>query len=315
MKKLFLSVALLMVSILISCNKDEPSPEVESPVIYSYAAIPDFTGIARDGAIAFSIGDSGYVGLGEKYPTLYKDFYKYNTVTNQWSPIADFGGIARRGAIAFVLGNTAYVGTGYGDSGGSTFTTFKDMWKYDAFTNTWTQLNDFPISTDDATTFVINSKAYVITSNKSVYEYNPTDDSWTAKKAFSGVGREDAVAFTIGSKGYLGTGYDGSERLKDFWEYNPTNDSWTKKADFPGTPVSNAVGFSLGNYGFLGTGNDYVSNYDDFYRYDPSNNSWSDVTSYEAGDGYGIVSFVVNNKAYLGNGYTSNYSAKFYKFQ
>ena len=43
-----------------------------------------------------------------------------------------------------------------------------------------------------------------------------------------------AVAFSIGSKAYIGTGQDDSSYYKDFWEYDPATDTWTQKADFGG---------------------------------------------------------------------------------
>ncbi len=46
--------------------------------------------------------------------------------------------------------------------------------------------------------------------------------NWYSLSDFEGVPRSDAVAFTIGDKAYLGTGYDGSDRLNDFWEYRST---------------------------------------------------------------------------------------------
>ena len=65
-------------------------------------------------------------------------------------------------------------------------------------------------------------------------------DTWTQKANFGwtgteekGTARVDAVAFSIGDRGYLGTGYDGSNQ-KDFWEYDPINDVWTQMADFGG---------------------------------------------------------------------------------
>ncbi len=45
-------------------------------------------------------------------------------------------------------------------------------------------------------------------------------NTWTKKADFDGVARIQAVGFSIGDKGYIGTGGRvGYE--KDFWEYNP----------------------------------------------------------------------------------------------
>ena len=56
---------------------------------------------------------------------------------------------------------------------------------------------------------------------------------WNAKANLTGVGRLHAVGFSIGSKGYIGTGLGASSvELADFWEYDPATDSWTQKANF-----------------------------------------------------------------------------------
>lgn len=78
--------------------------------------------------------------------------------------------------------------------------------------------------------------------------------TWTEKAIFSGGGRRGAVGFSIGNKGYIGTGYSGVSYKTDFWEYDPILDSWTQKADFGGGARYHATGFSIGNMGYIGTG-------------------------------------------------------------
>src|SRR5271157_3785708 len=89
---------------------------------------------------------------------------------------------------------------------------------------------------------------------------------------FGGAARDSAVGFSIGSKGYIGTGYDGTTEYKDFWEYDPTANTWTRKADFAGAARDSAVGFAIGSIGkgYIGTGYDGSSDYKDFWEYDPS---------------------------------------------
>src|SRR5436190_5359444 len=96
-------------------------------------------------------------------------------------------------------------------------------------------------------------------------------DTWTQKADFGGTARTNAVAFSIGSKGYIGTGFDANFAfLKDFWEYDPATDSWTQKADFGGTARANAVAFSIGTKGYIGTGSEGSPPFlKDFWEYDP----------------------------------------------
>lgn len=59
----------------------------------------------------------------------------------QWTRLADFPGTPRASANAFSIGHKAYVC--FGRSGPSTGL-LKDVWEYDAITDTWTQKADFP---------------------------------------------------------------------------------------------------------------------------------------------------------------------------
>ena len=47
------------------------------------------------------------------------------------------------------------------------------------------------------------------------WEYDPSTNVWTQKADFGGGARSGAVGFSIGSKGYIGTG-----GANDFWEYD-----------------------------------------------------------------------------------------------
>src|SRR5690242_17530130 len=75
---------------------------------------------------------------------------------------------------------------------------------------------------------------------------------WTQKAYFGGKAREVAIGFSIGGKGYIGTGLrHNTIGGIDFWEYDPATNIWTRKADVPGLPVLTSVGVQdLGRLGF-----------------------------------------------------------------
>jgi len=58
-------------------------------------------------------------------------------------------------------------------------------------------------------------------------------DTWVQKKDYGTAvdSTYGAIAFSIGNKGYVGTGY-AKRRLNDFWEYDPNTDTWSQKASF-----------------------------------------------------------------------------------
>src|SRR5947207_9637065 len=68
-------------------------------------------------------------------------------------------------------------------------------------------------------------------------------DFWLQKADAGSSPRALAVGFSIGDKGYIGTGspFDNTY-LDDFWEYDPATDTWTQKADFAGGARMGAVG-------------------------------------------------------------------------
>ncbi len=131
--------------------------------------------------------------------------------------------------------------------------------------------------------------------------------NWKERSDFEGSARSDAVAFTIGNKAYIGTGYDGSDRLTDFWEFDPQLNTWTRKADFPGTPRTGAVGFGTDTKGYIGTGYDGANRLSDFWEYDPVTNRWDSIAYFGGTARYGAVAFAVDNKGYVCSGYDGNY--------
>lgn len=130
--------------------------------------------------------------------------------------------------------------------------------------------------------------------------------NWIELSDFEGVPRSDAVAFSIGNKAYIGTGYDGSDRLNDFWEYNPELNNWTRKADFPGVPRNGAVGFGTDTKGYIGTGYDGIDKLKDFYEYDPATDTWDSIPDFGGTARYGAVAFSIDNKGYVSTGYDGN---------
>src|SRR5262245_52844722 len=95
---------------------------------------------------------------------------------------------------------------------------------------------------------------YLILNSAFIIHNSLFADYWTQKADFPGGPREMMTGFSIGTKGYLGTGYDGTTDFNDFWEYDPASNSWMPKASLPGMARRFAVSFSIGNKGYIGTG-------------------------------------------------------------
>ncbi len=142
-------------------------------------------------------------------------------------------------------------------------------------------------------------------------------NSWVQKSDIATattVARKNAVAFAIGTKGYITTGLaSAGVKLKDTWEYNQSTSAWTQKADFGGSARYAAVGFAVGNYGYVGTGNDGAEQ-TNFYKYDPSGNAWTVITAFPGAARRSACAFATSTDGYVGLGFSSSPFADFYKY-
>jgi N-acetylneuraminic acid mutarotase len=237
-----------------------------------------FPGTGRNGAVAFSLNGKGYVGLG--YDNNYKsDFYQYDPSTRTWKKLRDFPGGGRRNAVAFSLNGKAYMGTGYNGNN------LQDFWSYDPNTDQWQIIRDFGgVKREGAVAFVLNGKGYVAfgTSNgvdqKNIYEFDPSNNTWTEKTAITSVtdlnARSFASAFVIGDKAYLGLGINAGLYLGDFWEYNPQTDTWIQRTNLSkdcGAGRSYSAGFSWNGTGYITTGINSSGRLDDYWQFYPDN--------------------------------------------
>ncbi len=281
----------------------------------------DFSGLKRERAVAFSIGDFGYIGTGvDTAEVVLSDFWKYDPSADTWSQIADIPGSERRNAIAFTIGNFGYVGTGMDSVVASApgSQTLADFWQFDPATNSWTQKADYPGSFGNgvyfATGFSIDSKGYLCGGkmgpnfySNQLWEYKPSLDQWTQLPNFPGGLRYQLASFTIGFKAYVGLGTDQDIYRKDLWEFDATTNQWSAKADFPASERASTSTFTIGQRGFvtLGANGGLL---DDLWQYNPFTDSWSIKATYGGSPRKNAVSFVVNGKAYVGTG--KGYSGK-----
>ena len=184
--------------------------------------------------------------------------------------------------------------------------------------NTWVQKNDIgtnmigaPYPRMGACAFSIGSKGYVIGGAfdgnylQDLWEYDPAANTWTARAPFPGPAREDAVGFSIGSKGYMTTGYNGSH-LNDLWEYDPATDSWTAKAPMPTLGRRAAVAFVIGAQAYVTTGRN-SGNLNDTWRYDPTTDSWMARANFGGTARSMASAFSVGGLGYVGTGQDGTY--------
>ena len=128
---------------------------------------------------------------------------------------------------------------------------------------------------------------------------------WMRRSDFEGKPRNGAVTFTIGTRVFVGTGYDGTFRLKDLWEFDAAKNTWFPRKEFPGVARSGAVAFTAGGKGYIGTGYDGTNRLSDFWEYDPSLDTWKSIAELPAASKYrfGAVALSLGNKGFVGAGF------------
>jgi len=202
-----------------------------NPQTDSWRQIENFPGTPRFAAVAFSIDDKGYVGTGYDENFL-KDFWEYDPLTEHWTQCSSVGGSKRRDAVAFVIDGQGYICTG---TNNGTYET--DFWRYDPGSDTWTELrhieNRTDYSYDDEYTtiagsgglaFVVDNRAYLVTTSKYVWEYDPVLDLWEQRTDFEGASRNEFISFTVNNTGYIGLGRSAGSYYDDIWRFDPEAD-------------------------------------------------------------------------------------------
>ena len=277
--------------------------------------VSDFTN-NRMYAVAFSIGNTGYVGLGKQLGsnTYFNDLWAYDTTSNSWSARTSLPAAARSQSAVFVINGKAYVIGGETNTG----TELDEVWEYDAANDNWTQKTDFPGGVRrSGFSFAIGNYGYFgsgITSaipTDDCWEYNPVSDTWNVKASFpSGLNHSAYASFAIDQKGYVVGGLmfnSSSITLNETWEFDPPANSWTQKSNYP-HPVGQPTAFVIDGKGYVVCGNSTSPTlfYNDLNQFDPVADTWINKTAFPGAARSGLSAFSIGNRAYAGSGFSAN---------
>lgn len=160
------------------------------------------------------------------------------------------------------------------------------------------------------------SGIYLLISSCTKTSSTSTDTSgnWVKKSDFEGVTRSEAVSFVIGDTAYIGTGFDGTNRLGDLWAYDPIQNFWHQRADLPGATRSSAVAFTAAGKGYVCTGYNGLDKLKDVWQYNPATNSWVKKNDFAGSARYDAVGFGVSDLGYISTGYDGNYLKDFWQY-
>lgn len=285
-----------------------------------------FGGLKREKAVAFTIGDLGYVGCGvDTSETTFNDLWQYDPLLDSWTQLASMPASARRNAVGMAIGDKGYVGTGLDLDDGVLGSKLKDFWEYNPIANDWTAKADFPGGGDtgvyQATAFSALGKGYVvggkIGSNaylNEMWQYDPVTDSWIGRTPFPGGVRYQMMSFVVEDKAIVGMGTDNDVLRKDLHQYNPATNTWIDLPDFPGTERTQSSTFTIGSKGFLVFGSDGGLK-DELWEYNFYSETWSLRAAFPGGGRISGIAFSIGQKGYAGLGKgTTGKKQTFYEY-
>ncbi len=201
----------------------------------------------------------------------------------EWNQMSSCPGAGRFWATATGNNTTAIAGTGRLQFSGVN-NTVADMWRYDAPTDTWSEMPTYPGGVrEGADAFTIGERLFVgfgspfIQFTNDLYEYIPSTNSWVQMPSVPGVtGFAYSHGFVIGNSYYIGP----ENGVGTVYAFNADTETWSTVAPFPGEDRRAQCAFSAGGKGYLGMGAGVFSGvYGDWWEYDPLADTWTEVAS------------------------------------
>ncbi len=228
-----------------------------------------------------------------------------------WEPMASLPGgasDARHHPITFSVD-----GYGYLLAGDVNGTAANDFMRYEASTDTWETLPDFPgaaRSFSYATTR--GSKAYVGFGGTNgvplndFWEYDTETEEWTQLSDCACSPRYHPAFIQLDDKIYVGLG-NNSANLDDWWEYDIPTDTWSEKDDLPGPARHHPFYFGIDDIAYVGFGHGNsvggnVSVFNDFYKFDPATDEWTQLNDFPGEGRVAGTQFDFNGKGYVLSG-------------
>jgi gliding motility-associated-like protein len=230
---------------------------------------------------------------------------------NPWIQKAPYGGGPIAATVGFSIGHYGFIGCGSTVPNWNVSGDQDSFWRWDVYTNTWTQIANYPGGPVElATGFTIEGKGYVCfgwngAGVTALYQYDTVTSAWTQKATFPGTGRYDVTAFVIGHKAYIIAGNPGGPPyFSDVWVYDAHANTWKQLNNFPETHVEGVVSFSIGNHGYAGDGYNNPGCFTTMYEYDTTADSWTAIAPIPAtyGDGGNSTNCTIGSKGYVFNG-------------
>jgi hypothetical protein len=123
---------------------------------------------------------------------------------------------------------------------------------------------------------------------------------WVQLDDFPGTPRDDAAAFTVHDRVFVGTGLDeGFQLTNDWYVFILSEWRWDTIAPLPANGRQYASAFTLNGQGYVFGGVDGGGPLNELWCYDPLTDAWSERTPLPAAGRYACAVFTQGDKAYI----------------
>ncbi|MCE3278148.1 MAG: type sorting protein [Bacteroidetes bacterium] len=126
--------------------------------------------------------------------------------------------------------------------------------------------------------------------------YRKTDVNLTARSA--------AVGFTVGTGGFIGTGFDSADYKRNFGIYNQLTDTWGSAQSVGGSTGAGlsrnaAAAFVIGTKAYICTGQGSNPHLNDLWEYNAGTDTWTQKANFGGTPRRSAVGFSINGKGYV----------------
>lgn len=203
----------------------------------------------------------GWAGGAIHNDSLYlRDWWRYDTQSDTWTPLADFPTDKTSGAVCWSNGEQIWVASGFHE-----FT--NDIWRYEISSNRWLKaLEESPERVMAPVAATCQGRYFYGTgfyqkSRSSWWEWTE-DGRWTRRKDVPCNGRHNAACAATDKAVWVIGGWHYGDTLttgfyyEDILRYEPTTDSWTLCGTLPCGTTENGMAAGIGNRIYFGLGED-----------------------------------------------------------
>ncbi len=196
------------------------------PVANTWTQKADYPDKAPNNCISFVANAKIYAGFGFDGWNFTNRLWCYDPVQNTWKQMGETPLHKRFGAVACTDGEKVFIGTGFDTASKN------DWWEYVPATDTWKQRCSLPYpGRENSVALAIGNRFFVSTGRyfhgpltggrlfSDLLEYDAVRNQWYVRGEIPE--RENAIAFTIAGKGYIGFGENDSTVLNDLWSFEP----------------------------------------------------------------------------------------------